>query len=347
MTKVLLITPNCEDYLSDALLHGFRSLLKDNLIDYPKQEIMYSNCNKIMTEKVRGNGFTLYSGLLDDILIDRLVEGKVQTQKFDLIIIGDIWRCFGQFVQLLPYLNFQNTIILDGADTPQPYPFAGYWWRKPYWWFLPKAHTRFLYFKREWTSETIRNLYYQILPLSICQFIPVPKNFRSIAFSIPEEKIISDLPSNLANKRKLFPKHIVDAEVAANVDGSLTSYAFEDEQEYYQDIQISKFGITTKRAGWDCLRHYEIAANGAVPCFRDLDLKPKTCAPHGLNSKNCISYNSYSDLINKIEKLSDREYESLQIEALSWVRENTTIARARQVLSEFNRSTGKDLSYFA
>jgi hypothetical protein len=341
--RILFISPTCADYLANSLLHGFKSLAKENVTDFPKCEILYSSFSD--GGKIYGNGFSLY-GLLPDIDLDRFqIHEKVQSGYFQIIIFGDIGRCFGQFVQLLPNLNFQNTIILDGADTPQPYPYAGYWWRKPYWWFLPKAHNKFLYFKREWTSETIRNLYYQILPLSLCQFIPAPKNFRSIAFSIPEEKIIIDLPSNLANKQKLFPKHIVDAEVADNVDGSVTSYAFEDENEYYQDIQISKFGITTKRAGWDCLRHYEIAANGAVPCYRDLDLKPETCAPHGLNPSNSISYRSYKDLIEKIEKLSDRQYESLQTESLRWVRENTTIARAKQVLSEFSRSTGKDLSF--
>jgi len=39
-----------------------------------------------------------------------------------------------------------------------------------------------------------------------------------------------------------------------------------------------------KRGGWDCLRHYEIAAAGAVPCVRQLEGKPSSCAPHGLQA---------------------------------------------------------------
>ena len=36
----------------------------------------------------------------------------------------------------------------------------------------------------------------------------------------------------------------------------------------------SRFGVTTKKSGWDCMRHYELAASGCVPCFRDLEEKP-------------------------------------------------------------------------
>lgn len=162
---------------------------------------------------------------------------------------------------------------------------------------------------------------------------------RSISFSIPSEKIVSDLPT----KTKLFPKHIVDLEVAGHLPGSLTSYAFKSEIEYYADLQASKFGITTKRAGWDCLRHYEIAANGAVPCFRNLTQKPATCAPHGLNEDNCIIYHSYEDLINQLNNLNEQKYQDLQMSALKWVKRNTTVELAKKVLDTFleRKLTGK------
>ena len=334
MNTILFVTSNCEDYLSDSVLHGFRSLFKDKLVDFPKQEILYKNCSKLMMQQVRGRGFTLYSGLLDDIDLDRFVKGKLESGYFDLIIFGDIWRTFGYFIEFLPYLKYHNTIILDGADTPQPYPYAGKWWRYPPYWFLPKAHTKFLYFKREWTPETIRNLWYQIPPFWLCEYIPAPRNFRPISFSIPEEKIVENLPI----KTKLFPKHIVDREVASRVEGSVTSYAFESEAEYYADLQASKFGITTKRSGWDCLRHYEIAANGAVPCFRDLDKKPTTCAPHGLNETNCIIYSDYADLKHKIDKLTECEYRSIQLNAWTWAKKNSTLERAKQLLQTVQNS---------
>ncbi len=132
---------------------------------------------------------------------------------------------------------------------------------------------------------------------------------------------------------KRFPTHIVDKEVASLVGGQPT-YAFTSEDDYYRDLQASSFGITTKRAGWDCMRHYEIAANGAVPCFRGLDTKPETCAPHGLHEGNCIAYRSAEELVSRLDGLSVTEYSRLREGALNWVRENTTRVRALRFLQD-------------
>ena len=35
------------------------------------------------------------------------------------------------------------------------------------------------------------------------------------------------------------------------------------------------FAYTNKKGGWDCLRHYEILANGCIPIFKNLDNSPK------------------------------------------------------------------------
>ncbi|MFM6082923.1 MAG: glycosyltransferase family 1 protein, partial [Dolichospermum sp.] len=82
----------------------------------------------------------------------------------------------------------------------------------------------------------------------------------------------------------------------------------------------------------DCLRHYELAANGCILCFRDIDQKPDTCAPHGLNESNCIIYNSYEDLMNKIHSLSPQKYLQLQHLTYDWIKNNSTIARAKLFL---------------
>jgi hypothetical protein len=134
----------------------------------------------------------------------------------------------------------------------------------------------------------------------------------------------------------LFASHIVDEEVAANVSENAHQNLFDSEEDYYQDIQASKFGITTRRAGWDCLRHYEIAANGTVICFKDLANKPASCAPHNLiDGKNCIAYTDYSNLINKISVLSGTDYENLQRESLNWVHNNSTILRVEGLVNKY------------
>jgi hypothetical protein len=142
-------------------------------------------------------------------------------------------------------------------------------------------------------------------------------------------------------KAKDFPVHIVDEEVAARVAGSRTSYAFGSEAEYYADLQASRFGVTTKRAGWDCLRHYEIAANGAVPCFKALHAKPETCAPHGLSSTNTIIYADAEDLFRQIAALTNAEYAKLQANALAWARASSSVARADEVIATWQQASGR------
>jgi hypothetical protein len=213
--------------------------------------------------------------------------------------------------------------VLDGADNSAPYPFHFRWWRRPSWWFLPRAHNRAAYFKRELTPGTRSFASYLLLPPAVGRTLGA----RPIAFSIPAEKIIDGLPT----KRRDFPRHVVDPEVAQRVGGG-TSHAFSSERDYYDDLGGSRFGITTRRAGWDAMRHYEIAANAAVPCFRDLDRKPSTCAPHGLDETNALIYRDAGDLLQQLAALDESGYAVLQAGALDWARANTTVARATELL---------------
>jgi len=166
---------------------------------------------------------------------------------------------------------------------------------------------------------------------------------RRISFGIPVEKIVT----HLHPKKKDFPRHIVDPEVAAKIPGSHTSYAFTSEEEYFKDLRDSRFGITTKRSGWDCLRHYEIACNGTVICFRDLDLKPETCAPHGLSEKNTIIYKNADDLMKRISSISNEEYNRLQAATLEWVRTQTTTEIAKRIIEETKRTIQKQKFHMA
>jgi hypothetical protein len=326
--SVLFVTSNTEDYLSNSLFHGLRTLFGDRVVDYPKSEISYRSYPHL--DRIYGRGFTLY-GLLDDIPVDRtLVIDRARAGAFDLIVFGDIWRYFGSFVELLPALESAKVAFLDGADYPAPYPYGSSFWRVPQWWTLPRAHTRGVYFKRELTPETAQRRYFMLLPTQLAERTPFARALRPIAFSIPEEKIVAEPPA----KTKRFNSHVVDGEVATRI-GAVSSYPFATEDEYYADLQASRFGVTTKRTGWDALRHYEIAANGCVPCFRELELKPPKCAPHGLEAgRNCLSYRDADDLIRQVEAVGDERYAELQAGALAWARANSTLRRAEEFLRE-------------
>jgi hypothetical protein len=331
--RVLYLTAPASDYLADSVLHGLRSLLGPDVVDFPRCDVLYRDASGALAGRAHGRGFTLY-GLLDDIPVDRYdVVGKVERGYYDLVVISSIHRQFGWFLQLRPWLRRDRTIILDGEDHGAIYPYRGSYWRAAGHRRLAPAHTRYPYYKREWTPETVRYRWYTLVPEWAAARLPAPRGLRRVAFSVPAEKIVAAPPP----KHKEFPRHVVDPEVAA-ATGATTGYAFAEEAAYYADLRATRWGITTKRAGWDCIRHYEIAANGAVPCFRDLDRKPDTCAPHGLDASNAVGYRDWADLRSRLARVDDARYAELQAGALAWARRNTTVARAAGVLDDFRRS---------
>lgn len=332
LPRVLFVAGLSEDYLADGLFLGLRALLGDRAVDHPRLDALYESVGAERRQHLYGRGFGLYANL-PDIAVDRLhIDRQLAEGRFDAVIFSDIHRTFGRFVELLPLLAGRRVAVLDGSDSPALYPYSGRYWRRPECWLLPRAHVRYPYFKREWTEETARSRYFRLLPRALLEHAPVPRNLRPIAFSYPDEKILPE--GSRPAKASLFPRHIVDPEVRQRVAGASAAYAFDSEAAYHADLQQARFGITTKRAGWECLRHYEIAANGAVPCFRHLRDKPSTCAPHGLDDSNSISYSSADDLMARLRALSDADYERKQQGALCWARQNSTRARARQVLAE-------------
>lgn len=92
-------------------------------------------------------------------------------------------------------------------------------------------------------------------------------NFFPITFSIPESKIISIESFKNINKKKLLSDLI---------PGRTETYIYNTEDAYYNEYRESIFAITMKKGGWDCLRHYEIIANGCIPYFINLENYDKT-----------------------------------------------------------------------
>ena len=326
--RILFLTPDDADYQGDSLLHGLRKLLGGNVVDYPKADRLYRTYPQTAHARLYGHGFTLY-GLLDDIPIDREdVETKVRRNFFDLVVFGSIWKNWSVYKDLSGSLRPDRTVLVDGEDSQNVFPYSRWWLQDKRRTLIPRGR-RYPYFKRELTMRSLRSQWYFLLSRRVVQLLPFPKRLHPISFSIPEEKIVTSAPT----KTKDFPLHIVDSEIAGKVRSAQSGYAFSAESEYYADLQCSRFGITTKRSGWDCMRHYEIVANGAVLCFRGLDEKERTCAPHGLNADNCVAYTDACDLMRKIDRLSPPRYEELQEQGIAWARRNTTTMRAKEFLS--------------
>lgn len=88
-----------------------------------------------------------------------------------------------------------------------------------------------------------------------------------ISFSIPESKIIDAVPDKTKKYGYITP-------------GDFKTYVFSDEASYYKDYRSAVFGRTCKKVGWDCLRHYEILANGCIPWFHRLEDCPANTMTH-------------------------------------------------------------------
>jgi len=86
-------------------------------------------------------------------------------------------------------------------------------------------------------------------------------NVFPINFCIPKELIVD----------KISPK---EKDYGSIIPGDKSTYIFFEEDKYYDDYRKSYFGLTVKKGGWDCLRHYEILMNGCIPYFPGLENCP-------------------------------------------------------------------------
>lgn len=330
---------NTQDYMADSLLHGLRTVLGDRVVDFPRRDVLYDDITDEQRSRAYGRGFTIF-GRLPEIEIDRRwALGRALEGSFDIVVIAEIHRDWGMWASFRPQLrrlrdNGTRLAVIDGGDSAAMYPYGPTWWRQMRPWPLPRAHGRVSFFKRELQPLTARLRHLGLVPASLGLRL-LARKVKPIAFSIPEEHLASgDEP-----KSKLLATHVVDPEVAELDPGASQSYAFEREEDYYADLRASRFGITTRKAGWDCMRHYELAASGCVPCFRDLDRKPRLAGPFGLDETNCVPYTDAPELLERLDRIDDAQYARLRKGALRWARANTTRQRALEFLDAVGHPT--------
>ncbi|MFK7954577.1 MAG: hypothetical protein AB8B96_00650 [Lysobacterales bacterium] len=299
--NILFLTEPREDYLQDQMLFGLRQLYGANLVDFPRKDVMYTNCQR---NDLYGKGFTLWR-MLSDIPVDRnAIESRVRRGDFDLIIFGSIRRQRSVF---WPYLRSGlftgksrgRFLFLDGQDGDRSFDTARLFGR---------------YFKREYGRRTSRWV-------------------RPISFSIPAAKIRQTPPE----KTQQFARHVQcdEAYKLPEVQAQCArDYLFDTESDYYNDLAQSRFGITMKKGGWDCMRHYEIAANHCVPVFFQLGEKSDRCAPHGLiDMENVVAFDSAAELTEKLAHIeSANMYAELQRNSVLWVTRQTCEAQAQRLL---------------
>jgi hypothetical protein len=134
-----------------------------------------------------------------------------------------------------------------------------------------------------------------------------------ITFSIPESKILIDIP----NKTKIL---------STIIPGINHDYKFTNENDYYNEYKDSMFATTRKKAGWDCMRHYEIMANRCIPYFIDLEkcpLNTMALLPKDLLLEGNILYNKISKTATPTYD-NMREYNILNNKLTRYLRDNLT-----------------------
>jgi hypothetical protein len=99
-----------------------------------------------------------------------------------------------------------------------------------------------------------------------------------INFGIPEELVLD----KIKDKEKLI------SDIVPNFK---YKYVFENEDEYYNEYSKSWFAHTSKKGGWDCMRHYEIMMNGCIPIFDNLENCPSNTLTN-LPKKEIIKFSN-------------------------------------------------------
>ena len=232
------------DYQSDMLFHGLvKKLGKDvhtyhNLWWHHKSE---KEKDPERFDKIWGNGFTIY-GLLDEE--EYTYEPKQDVYNYDAVVIPIHHTMNKKDEHLQEVVNFfiekghekKQIIVVDGWDQEH---------------LNQEIAELCTYYKREMKDHHEE----YALPIS---------------FAFPKEKIreLDDSKRNLAFA-PLIP-------VNQSIDPSyMSTYKYDTEEKYYDMYQTAYFSYTSKKGGWDTLRHYEIIANGSIPFFVDIENCPK------------------------------------------------------------------------
>jgi len=187
-------------------------------------------------------------------------------------------------------------------------------------------------FNREENAKKDWNMYRDYMPEPVMKIFKevfidsVPNNLHPITFSIPECKIISRIPE----KKKLL---------SSIIPGDGSTYIFRSEEDYYNEYKSSMFAKTCKKSGWDCMRHYEIIANGCIPYFADLELCPKdtmALLPKDLLKQGNALYERL--LLSKITETDLQEYIELANKLLAYLKMHLTTSKiAKYILEKSNK----------
>jgi len=166
-----------------------------------------------------------------------------------------------------------------------------------------------------------------------------------ITFSIAEEKIYKGTTDTLISNKKKVLSNLIP--------GDFSTYIYSNEKDYYDEYRESYFAITKKKSGWDCMRHYEILANGCIPYFIDIENCPKNTmalCPKDLfvDANNLYNTKFVNKNINEIIQEDINEYKILLDKLLEYTRTQlTTKKMAEYILQKTNFTNVTKILYLS
>lgn len=230
-----------QDYLADLINCYFFSTSLDITTNYLPPFLFDDFLDQ---ESLYGKGFTVY-GKLDSSIKNTIttvneseILNTLNNSEFDLIIFTSIRRNFSGNSIVEKYLNNIETYMNSKKIITVDGEDDNT--------VLKNVSRKFKYYKRELIPQNSNNAY----PISFS----FPEHFDNFK--------ITDI------KKKL--------NILAPMDPRFSNSYIFDEESYYKQYANSIFGTTTKKGGWDCLRHYEIIAAGCLPYFPGIEKKPNT-----------------------------------------------------------------------
>lgn len=161
-----------------------------------------------------------------------------------------------------------------------------------------------------------------------------------IGFSINKSKIVNSIP----NKTRLL---------SPLIPGNLSTYIYNNEVDYYNNYKESYFGMTFRKGGWDCMRHYEILACGCIPLFVDLEHCPKnimTLLPKDIILSSNKLYDKLKDYdsFDKIPEIDKDECNKYINKLLDYTNKNLTNDKiANYILNKVNLPNVKRILFLS
>lgn len=280
--KVLFISKaDLPDFQNDMVFHGAKTLLGENIVDINKMWYMYSDDKEKYWNMRVPNNGKSYGGGFT-------LYGHFESDNVDRENIEDKIRkkyfdkiIYGSIHRCQDYFE----LVLKNYSEKDIIFIDGEDHTDIIWNLIGRGQ----YFKREMIYNTT-------------------KNFKPINFAIPSKWIVNSVPTKTIGFATIIP-------------GDVRTYIYDNEIDYFNGYRESYFGVTTKKGGWDCLRHYEILMNGCIPFFTNLQSCPINTMfnfPKELiiNCNSKIKTIENSELNSYIENLLDYTKKNLTTEKL-------------------------------